>query len=226
MFRWGKAESEHTEASSRPAYQLSNGRCLCLHHNIAKKKQHIAWNVCLKKILSHISVYIYCLQHGALHVRVSPWQAKWITRPRYFFFHAALWLDTLLMFSDSSTALRSLLVSPGQRHYRTAARLGSHEPPPAQRWPGSTRLSLPPWAGHLGGEEGRKAKREERGSESVMWGTGRDDDIEGWWQERGKERCRGRGVWKKERRFEERRRLVMREELKRWYPRRPDENLR
>ena len=75
-----------------------------------------------------------------------------------------------------STVWCSLLVSPGPRHCRTAARPGSHEPPPAQRWPGSTRLSLPPWAGHLGGRTGGKyrgnkrgTEREREGSESVMW---------------------------------------------------------
>lgn len=55
---------------------------------------------------------------------------------------------------------RSLLVSPGPPHYKTAALLGSHEPPPARRWPGSTQPSLPPWAGHLRGEDRRESKEE------------------------------------------------------------------
>lgn len=118
------------------------------------------------------------------------------------------------------TAWCSLLVSPGPRHYRIAARLGSHEPPPAQRWPGSTQLSLPPWAGHLRGEDRRKVKskgvkEEERDQEE------RDQEVRVWckatvwiWVLRGGGRRDGRrDERKKERRFKE---------LRRWYPRQPD----
>lgn len=94
----------------------------------------------------------------------------WITHGCYFStlcYAACRFIDVQHLL----TARCSLLVSPGPRHYRTAARLGSHEPPAAQRWPGSTRLSLPPWAGHLGREgkarkestEGGKGEETERG---------------------------------------------------------------
>lgn len=140
------------------------------------------------------------------------------------------------------TASCSLLVSLGPRHYKTAARLGSHEPPPAQRWPGSTRLSLPLWAGHLGGEEGRKVKRdggkqEEREKESRS-GKWKCDVRYGWWwkywgvaAEKGEGEMDRREASEengraKERGFKERKRLVMKEELEKLYPKRPDIILR
>lgn len=58
--------------------------------------------------------------------------------------------------SGGSTDSCSLLVSPGPLRCRTAARPRSREPPPARRWPGSTRPSLPLWAGHLWGQGGKK----------------------------------------------------------------------
>lgn len=145
-----------------------------------------------KKIKKHFHTFpslpIFTARFTTRHVRFPPWHV--IHTRAFIFFSSTLRgaLDSLSTFSPLSTASCSLLVSPGPRHYRTAARRGSHEPPPARRWPGSTRLSLPLWAGHLGGEEGRKVKKDrERENEwevKVLRG--------GWRKQEGK---KGEKIW-------------------------------
>lgn len=108
--------------------------------------------------------------------------------------------------SGGSTDSCSLLVSPGPLRCRTAARPRSREPPPARRWPGSTRPSLPLWAGHLWGQGGKK----DGGWEvKVSW---RDENI----------KSRGDGIQRGGRKG----RASISEELRWWCPRRPDRNLR
>lgn len=120
------------------------------------------------------------------------------------------WHHTWALFSPccsgGSTASCSLLVSPGPLRCRTAARPGSREPPPARRWPGSTRPSLPPWAGHLWGQGGKK---DGEWDVKVSW---RDENT----------KSRGDGIQRGERKG----RAGISEELRWWCPRRPDRNLR
>lgn len=132
------------------------------HRNIATKNN----------ILHEIKKYIYF--HTFLSRPIfTTWQSMWMTHECYFFPHCTLaW--QFINFHPLLTASCSLLVSPGPRHYRTAARLGSHEPPPARHWPGSTQLSLPLWAGHLRGDDQRQVKskgvkKEEREREVKVW---------------------------------------------------------
>ena len=70
---------------------------------------------------------------------------------------------------------------------------------------------------------GKQRGREGARSESGMQGAGRDENVQG----RGEVIQRAERKWEGEKeRFAERRRLIREEELKWWYPKRPDKNLR